>query len=253
MTGDMIDKLQKAIKADGVRNLPKRFYTSVDVAGEAPALSIQLDGRGIKTPMKASLAVPTVRLANAVAAEWDDQDEHIDPATMPLTRLCNTAIDRIGADPSNIIAELTDFAGSDLICYRAETPQGLVERQQAAWDPLFAFAEDKIGAGFISVCGLMHQPQPGPAFDAMKRYYLSQSAFSLTAVHNITTLTGSSIIAAAVQQGRLDGDQAWAAAHVDEDWQIEHWGTDDEAVTRRAGNRREFDAALRLLELLYSD
>lgn len=249
----MIDKLQKAIKADGVRNLPKRFYKSVDVAGEVPSLSIQLDGRAIKTPSKASLAVPTAALANAVAAEWDGQGEHIDPATMPLTRLCNTAIDRIGDDPTNIIAELTDFAGSDLICYRADTPQGLVERQKAAWDPLLAFAEEKIGGQFLSVCGLMHQIQPAPALEAMNRYYLSQSAFSLTAMHNITTLTGSSIIAAAVQQGRLDGDQAWTAAHIDEDWQIEHWGTDDEAVTRRAGNRREFDAALQFLDLLRSD
>lgn len=250
MSDDLEDKLKRAIAGEGVRNLPKRFYKKVEVSGEPPVLSVRLDGRAIKTPMKAELAVPVPALADALAHEWDNQAEEINPATMPLTRLCNTAIDRIAPDPQPVIDEMTEFAGSDLVCYRADAPEGLVGRQQAMWDPLLQFAHEELGARFVSVSGLMHQAQPETALEAISGYLKSQDAFALTAIHNITTLTGSCILAVAVHHDRLSGVEAWSAAHVDEDWQVEHWGEDDQGAARRAGNKREFDAALKMLSLL---
>lgn len=250
MSDDLEDKLKRAIAGEGVRKLPKRFYKEVSVGGEPPHLSVLLDGRPIKTPSKAQLAVPVMTLAEALVQEWDDQTEEINPATMPLTRLCNTAIDRIAPDPQLVISEMTDFAGSDLLCYRADPQQDLVGRQQAMWDPLLQFADEALGARFVAVSGLMHQTQPETALKAISDYLGAQNAFALTAIHNITTLTGSCILALAVHHGRLSGVEAWSAAHVDEDWQIEHWGMDDEGTARRAGNKREFDAALKLLDLL---
>lgn len=250
MSDELEDKLKRAIAGEGVRALPKRFYKDVSVGGDAPILSILLDGRPIKTPMKAGLAVPVTALAEALVAEWDAQAEDINPATMPLTRLCNTAIDRVSTDPAPVIAEMVEFAGSDLICYRAESPEGLVERQQAMWDPLLQFAGEALGAHFAAVGGLMHQAQSQAALKALADYLSAQDAFALTAIHNMTTLTGSCLIATAVHHGRLSGIEAWSAAHVDEDWQIEHWGEDDDGKARRAGNKREFDAALKLLDLL---
>ena len=250
MSDDLEDKLKRAIAGEGVRNLPKRFYEQVSVGGEPPLLPVLLDGRPIKTPMRAQLAVPVMALAEALAQEWDDQAEEIDPATMPLTRLCNTAIDRVSANPQLIIDEMTEFAGSDLLCYRADTPESLVGRQQAMWDPLLEFADETLGARFVTVSGLMHQAQPDTALAAISSYLGAQDAFALTAIHNITTLTGSCLIAVAVHHGRLSGLEAWSAAHVDEDWQIDQWGTDDEGTARRAGNKREFDAALKLLTVL---
>ncbi len=249
----MLDKLQRAIDADRGRNLPKRFYKQVTTSGAPPAVAVLLDERAIKTPKKADLAAPTRALADAVAGEWHEQDEHIDPARMPLTRLCNTAIDRVSGDQARIVGEIVEFAGSDLICYRADQPEGLVARQNEAWDPLLAFAGDLLGGRFETVSGVMHHAQPAATLKAMEGLLAGENVFTLTALHNITTLTGSSIIALAVARGHLSGDAAWAAAHIDEDWQIERWGEDAEAAARRAGNRGEFDAALKLLELLGKD
>ncbi|NNE22906.1 MAG: ATPase [Rhizobiales bacterium] len=253
MSDDLEDKLKRAIAGEGVRNLPKRFYKQVSVGKAPPFLTVLLDGRPIRTPMKAQLAVPVRPLAEALAQEWDDQAEKIDPARMPLTRLCKTAIDRVSANPQPIIDEITEFAGSDLLCYRADTPEGLVGRQQAMWDPLLAFADEALGARFVTIAGVMHQAQPDTALAAISSYLGAQDAFALTAIHNITTLTGSCLIAVAVHHGRVSGVEAWSAAHVDEDWQIEQWGPDDEGAARRAGNKREFDAALKLLTLLKKD
>lgn len=250
MSDDLEDKLKRAIEGEGVRKLPKRFYKEVSIGGEPPVLPVLLDGRPLKTLSKAQLAVPVMVLAEALVQEWDDQTEEINPATMPLTRLCNTAIDRISPDPGPVIDELTGFAGSDLLCYRADTPEELVGRQQAMWDPLLEFAHETLGARFISVSGVMHKAQPVSALAAISGYLRAQNAFALTAIHNITTLTGSCILAIAVHCGRLSGVEAWSTAHVDEDWQIELWGEDDQGAARRAGNKREFDAALKLLELL---
>ncbi len=232
------------------RELPRRFYKAVQIGGDRPPFSILADGRQVKTPMKADLAVPVLPLAEALAQEWQDQREVIDPAKMPLTRLSNTAIDLVIGQQSQIVDEIVGFAASDLVCYRADRPDGLVARQTAAWDPLLEFIKERFGARFIAVAGLMHQAQPAAALDAVTAHLTGQDPFVLTATHNITTLTGSCILAIAVQDGRLSVEDAWSAAHVDEDWQIEHWGEDEDAKARRIANRQEFDAALRLLDLV---
>ncbi len=241
---------QDSAKRAMVRPLPKRFYKAVRIRGEQPPFAILADKRCIKTPMKADLAVPVLPLAKALAKEWDAQLEVIDPASMPLTRLCNTAIDRVGAQPARIVQEIVDFAASDLVCYRADGPEGLVRRQKDAWDPLLQFVSRKFDAELVSVVGLVHRAQPVATLQAVSDFLNEQDPFVLTAIHNMTTLTGSCVIALAVYDGVLSGGKAWSAAHVDEDWQIKHWGEDAEAGMRRAANKREFDAALQFLEIL---
>ena len=245
----MSDNIRRVIEADKMRNRPKRFYKDVSVAGDATPYGILLDGRPIKTPMKAGLEVPSRALADAIADEWREQGEYIDPPGMRLTRLSNTAIDRVGGDRDRIIEELVAFAQSDLLCYRAEQPDKLVERQNAAWDPLLQFMGRKLGARFICVTGIMHEEQPAPALKAVRGHFQQMDNYELTAVHNMTTLTGSCIIATSVHGSEVTGDAGWSAAHIDEDWQIEQWGDDEEAQARRAANRLEYDAAIRLMEL----
>ena len=245
----MSDNIRRVIEADKQRNRAKRFYKTVGVGGDAAPYAITLDDRAIRTPMKATLEVPTRALAEAVAAEWREQGEYIDPPGMRITRLCNTAIDRVGGSRQRIIEEIAGFAGSDLVCYRAEQPEALVVRQNDAWDPLLQFMSRQVGARLISATGIIHHEQSEAALNAVSGYLDGQDDYALTAIHNMTTLTGSCVIAIAVHHGEVGGEDAWAAAHVDEDWQIEQWGEDEEARVRRAGNRLDFDAALRLLEL----
>ncbi|MGE0005041.1 MAG: ATP12 family chaperone protein [Parvibaculaceae bacterium] len=227
----------------------RRFYKAVSVAGAQAPFTVTLDDRPLRTPLKRALDIPTTALAAAVAAEWDRQTEKIDPRTMPLTRLANTAIDRVDADRGRIIGEIVEFAGSDLVCYRAEKPPGLVERQARAWQPVLDWAREAVGAEFVVTEGVVHVGQPQAALAAARDYLARESPWSLTALHNITTLTGSALIAAMACAGAIPASEAWAAAHVDEDWQIEHWGWDEEARHRRNHRRREFDACLRFCEL----
>jgi chaperone required for assembly of F1-ATPase len=227
----------------------RRFYKRVGVEGQAAPFCIVLDSRSIRTPMKAVLEVPTWALAEAVRGEWEAQSEVIVPACMPVTRLSNTAIDRVGGDRERIIAEIGEFAGSDLLCYRADAPEGLVERQTTAWDPLLAWMAQVHGARFISVTGLMHEAQPEPTLAAVSEFLSDQDNFALTAIHNLTTLTGSCVLAMALYQGQIEAEDAWAAAHIDEDWQIELWGPDEEAAARRAAYKHEFDATVAFMRL----
>jgi chaperone required for assembly of F1-ATPase len=228
---------------------PRRFYQRVSVEAASGGFVIALDGRRLPTPMKRPLVLPRRGLAEAVAAEWECQIGRIDHSRMPLTRLANTAIDRVAPDTARIIAEIVQYAGSDLLCYRAAEPHRLALRQAERWDPLLAWAERALGARLIAVVGVVHQPQPHAALDAFRGRLEDSDAFRLTALHNLTTLTGSAVIAAALAKRHIAADAAWAAAHVDEDWQIEHWGQDDIAEARRRARRAEFDTAMRLLEL----
>jgi chaperone required for assembly of F1-ATPase len=168
---------------------------------------------------------------------------------MHFTRLANTAIDRVENDRDRAIREIMAYAGSDLLCYRAEAPRGLVARQAAGWDPVVAWAHAALGARLILIAGVVHRAQPGAALDAIRRYLDGRDAFALTALHNLTTLTGSVLLACAVAEGRLSPEDAWALAHVDEDWQIEQWGRDAEAEARRAARWAEFRAAAEFLRL----
>jgi len=211
---------------------------------------VTLDGRAIKTPQKHPLVLPSPALAEAVAAEWQDQGEKILPSTMILTRLANTAIDRVATNRARIIAEMVDYAGSDLVCYRADRPPDLVASQKAHWDPVLAWAENALGTAFKPAIGITHMAQPQEALQAVCARLEAMDSFALTAAHNVMTLSGSTLIAAMSATGALSPDDAWAAAHVDEDYQIAHWGWDHEAKAKRILRQREFMACFRFLSLL---
>ena len=227
----------------------RRFYRKVAVTGTAAPFSVTLDERSLRTPLKRALDLPTKRLAEAVASEWAAQAEKIDPHSMPYTKLANTAVDRVNSDRERIMSEIVDFAGSDLVCYRAEKPRDLIERQSRAWQPVLDWARATFAAEFLVTEGIVHIEQPSRSLGAMRDYLGSKSPWALTALHNMTTLTGSALIAAMACDGAILPAEAWLAAHVDEDWQIEQWGSDEEARHRRDYRKREFDICLRFCEL----
>jgi chaperone required for assembly of F1-ATPase len=230
--------------------LPKRFYKTVgieDAGGEGAALL--LDGKNVRTPGKAPLVLPSRALAEAVAEEWRAQGERIDPSTMPLTRLANSAIDGVAGREASVIADILDFAGSDLLCYRAEGPSGLTEAQCRHWDPVLAWVRDGLGAPLVLSQGVTHVAQPEVSLARLKESLAGRDPFSLAALHEMTSLTGSALLALGVALGRLAPEAAWEAAHVDEDFQIGQWGEDEEAAARRQNRRRDFDAAARMLKL----
>ncbi|MBY5445146.1 MULTISPECIES: ATP12 family chaperone protein [Rhizobium] len=224
--------------------LPKRFYTDVAVTEHEGGFAITLDGKMVRTPARQVLAVPTEALARLVAAEWQAQGEEINPMSMPVTRLVNTALDGVAANAQAIFEDILRFSSSDLICYRAEEPELLVARQAERWDPVIDWAANDLGARFILVEGVMPHEQPREATAAfavtLARY---DNPMALAALHTVTTLTGSAILALALAEGRVTVEEAWSLAHLDEDWTIEHWGSDEEAEQRRAKRFAEFKAA----------
>lgn len=228
-------------------NLRKRFYERAAVGKGAP-YPVLLDDRGVKTPAGRTLAAPSAALAQAIAAEWNAQGERIDPATMSLTKLANTIIDGVAPDPAPVADEIARYLGSDLVCYRADTPEGLVAAQAQHWDPVLAWARDAHGARFVLGEGVMFVEQPEGAV-AAARGVVPSDPWRLGAIHLITTLTGSALIALAVAARKLGVDEAWAAAHVDEDWNMKLWGCDEIALARRAARFADMQAAGTALSL----
>jgi chaperone required for assembly of F1-ATPase len=226
--------------------LPRRFYQKAGVEEAEGGFRVVLDGRPVRTPARGFLIAPSRQLAQAVAVEWDAQGETIDPATMPVTRLANSIIDGVAAAPRLVAADVEKYLGSDLLFYRADGPQRLVERQAPLWDPVLAWAREELGARFILAQGVVHAAQPEGAI-AAARAAIPTDPWRLGAVHVITTLTGSALLALALLRGRLTADEAWAAAHVDEDWNMEQWGRDEIALARRAARRAELNAAATVL------
>lgn len=241
--------VDSAISSKREASLPKRFYKEVSIADDGRVYPLLLDGKPVRTPAKAALALPSRALAEAVADEWRAQGERIDPATMPLTKLANTVIDGIVGKEQAVRDDIARHAGSDLLCYRAEGPKGLVEQQALHWDNLLAWARDVLHAPLFLGQGVMHVTQPDTSLQAIRKELEGFDPYRLAGLHVMTQLTGSALLALAVALGRLTPDEAWEAAHVDEDWQISQWGEDAEAAARRAGRKREFDAAARLLTL----
>ena len=230
--------------------LRRRFYHVVSVEPqEGGGYAVLLDGRPVKTPARQTLAAPTQALAQALADEWEAQREMIDPAAMPLTRLANSIIDGVADRPDAVKVEVAKFLRSDLVCYRTGSPDGLVERQARHWDPLIAFARDALGARFVLGEGVMFVQQPEEALAAAGRA-IPDEPWRLGAVSAITTLTGSALIALALAQGHLTTEDAWAAAHVDEDWNMHQWGRDEQALERRTAREAEMQAAATVLALL---
>ena len=227
---------------------PHRFYKRATAGRLGEGFAVLLDGKVALTPARKPLAVADRQVAEALAAEWEAQGDRLDPAAMPLTRIVNAALDRVAGEMQAVRAEIVKYAGSDLICYRAEGPASLQAAQAAAWDPLVAWAREALGARFALAAGVVHVAQDSGALAAVDAALLPLDPLGLAAVHTVTTLTGSAVIALALLKGRLMIDQAWAVAHVDEDWQMGQWGSDDAALARRAARHREMDAAGAILK-----
>lgn len=231
------------------RRVLKRFYKKAEAAPHEKGYAILLDGRAVKTPAKAPLAVPVPALARAIAEEWEAQAEEIDPRAMKLTKLANTAIDLVAPRREMVIAELVTYAGTDLLCYRAETPAELAARQSALWDPMLAWAAG-LGISFTVTTGLMHVAQAPASLAAWRAQAAALDPFRIAALHNAVTLTGSAVLGLAVVLGRLSPDEAFAAAHLDEAWQIELCGEDEEEAARLAARRAELLETGRFLALM---
>jgi chaperone required for assembly of F1-ATPase len=229
--------------------LRRRFYETVTVSEEDGGFALKLDGRATRTPACRALATPTRDLAEAIASEWRAQGDHVDPATMPLTRLANSVIDGVADATGQVAAEAEKYLGTDLVFYRAAAPERLVGRQSQAWDPLLDWAREAFGARFVLSQAMAYVAQPEPAMAAMRAAF-PRDPWRLGAFHSMTTLTGSGMIALAVLHSRLSADQAWSAAHVDEDWNMERWGRDALALKRRAFRFAEMQAAATVLALL---
>jgi chaperone required for assembly of F1-ATPase len=226
--------------------LRKRFYKQAELVDAQDGVGISLDGKPILTPRRRAFVAPTRTLGEAIAAEWEAQGETIDPRNMPLTRLANAVIDAVSENPEPVAEEIAKYLGSDLLCYRAEAPLKLIDKQSQAWDPVLTWARAAFGANFKPTQGVMHVAQPAEAVENLRRA-IPRDPWRLAAVSSITTLTGSALLALAIAQGAIDIDSAWTAAHVDEDWQMSQWGRDELALERRAYREAEFRAAASVL------
>ena len=226
--------------------LRKRFYKEAGAAEAESGFAITLDGKPIRTPSGRQVVIPSRALADAVAAEWAAQQETINPMTMPLTRIANSVVEGVVDSVELVVDDLAKYLESDLLFYRAGYPEGLVAREAAHWDPVLFWAAETLGAHFILSEGVMHVKQPDEAVQAA-RSALPGDAWSVAALHVVTTLTGSALLALALAHGVRDAEQVWAAAHVDEDWNAEKWGEDAEAASRRAVRLRDFEAAVAVL------
>ncbi|HKY86618.1 MAG TPA: ATP12 family protein [Pseudorhodoplanes sp.] len=238
---------EESVRRNTRVDLRKRFYETASVDESEGAFRVLLDGKPVKTPARRNLAAPSRALAESIAKEWDAQKETIDPGKMPLTRLANSIIDGVADAPEPVAKEIEKYLGSDLLFYRADGPEGLTKAQEAHWDPVVAWARDELGARFILAEGVVFAPQPEEAIKAA-REAIPEHPWALGAVHAVTTLTGSALLALALAAGRLDADAAWAAAHVDEDWNLATWGRDEVAMARRALRFVEMQAAARVLK-----
>ncbi len=228
----------------------RRFYAEAAVRSHGDAHAILLDGRPVKTPAKAPLAVPARALADAIAAEWNAQGAKIEPRTMPLTGLAHAAIDRVAPDPGAFAAGLARYGENDLLCYRADAPAALVRRQAEAWDPLLAWARRRFDVDLTVTAGVIHRAQPAITVERLARAVTAHDAFTLAALSPLVTIAGSLVIALALAEGAISFDEAWRAATIDESWQAEQWGEDAEAAAALANRRAEFEAAYRFLTLV---
>lgn len=229
--------------------LRQKFYKSASVVETPNGFAIALDGKPVRTPGKNPLTAPNRALADIMAAEWNAQADTIDPMSMPLTRIANSVIDGVSQNAAAVADDIAKYFGSDLLFYRAGFPEELIAQQAQHWDPVLCWAADELGAHFILTEGVTHVKQPDTAV-AAARVRLPDDAWQVAALHMVTTMTGSALLALALKHGALDATQVWAAAHVDEDWNREKWGIDDEVEARRASRLRDFEAAAAVLKAL---
>jgi chaperone required for assembly of F1-ATPase len=224
---------------------PRRFYKTATSASVEGGWGIQLDGKALRSPAKRPFLLPTAALADAIAGEWQAQGEKVDPSSMPLMQFAATAIDRLADDRNALIEEIAGYARSDLICYRAEEPPSLVQRQEATWQPLVAWAAERYDVALNVTVGIVAVEQPAHALATFRRVLEACDLFALTALAAATGSAGSLVIALALAEGRLSTDEAADAALLDELFQAEKWGSDPEAERRRAAIRADLAAAKR--------
>lgn len=228
----------------------KRFWKGVSVAPEDGGWGPRLDGKPVRTPARAQLLVPSHRLAEAIADEWRNAPEEIDPRAMPLTGLANAAIDRVAPDREAFANGLARYAEADLACYRAEGPRGLAERQEAKWDALLGWARRRFDVDFVATTGLAHVAQPPATVERLAHAVVGLDAFRLAGLALLVTVGGSLTAALAVLEKAMTAEEAWDAVSVDERWQLEQWGGDAEAEAALEIRRRDFLSGARFLELL---
>ncbi len=216
----------------------KRFWTDATVETAPGGYTVRLDGRAVKTPLKALLVMPTIAMAQASAAEWQAQEGRVRPETMPVTRAANSALDKVATQFAEVVGLLAAYGGTDLLCYRADGPAALVVRQQQGWDPLLDWAAQTLHAPLIVTTGVVHVAQPAASLAALRTCVAAMTPFQVTALHDLVAITGSLILALAVTEGRLTAEAAWTLSRIDEIWQAEQWGSDADAaaleVLRRA-------------------
>lgn len=218
----------------------KRFWKDVTVAEAEGGYAVLLDGRAVKTPAKAALVMPTRALADMVAAEWAAVDEKIDPEAMPTTRGVNAAIDKVRGQFHEVAQMLAAYGETDLLCYRADRPAELVARQAAAWDPLLDWAAKRFGVRWSVGSGVMPHPQSPETLAALGAHVESFSAFELTGFHDLVAMSGSLVIGLAATEGQGTPESLWNASRIDEDWQAEEWGEDEEAVALASVRKAAF-------------
>lgn len=228
----------------------KRFYREVLVAPGEGGFTIQLDGRTVRTPDRADLAVPTAALADAIADEWRAQGDTVAPATMKLTGLANAAIDKVRPARAAFIADLAKYGESDLLCYRAGDPADLVAAEAAAWDPLLGWAQARFDIHFEIATGIVHRAQPPATVARLAEAVAARDDFALAALSPLVRIAGSLVIALAVAEGAIDAYAGFDAAHLDEIWQAGRWGEDAEATAARAARKADFLSAARFTALL---
>ena len=230
----------------------KRFWKSAEVRPSQRGFAVFLDDRQLTTPAKAPLEVPTENLAAEIAQEWLDQIGNVKPDTMPATRMANSAIDLVSVQFDAVVDMVAEYGGSDLICYRADTPTELVARQAAAWDPLVSWAETELGAPLTVTTGVLPVAQPRRSLERFRNAVADRQPFHLAALHDLVTLSGSLVVGLATAANRLGPEEAWNVSRIDENWQAEQWGVDEEAQETALIKENQFKFACRFLKLLYS-
>ena len=230
----------------------KRFYTEVAAHPAEAGFGVSFDGKPLRTPAKARLVVPTRALAEAIAAEWRGQSGEVKLDGLPLTRLASTALDLVARRQPAIVAEIARYAGSDLVCYRAEHPPELIERQHALWQPLLDWASLRYDAPLLVTAGILPVTQPPASLTAYAAAVAAYPPLELASLHLATAACGSLVVALALIEGRLDADSAFAAAELDQSFEIERWGQDAEQMRRRAALKDDIALAERFIALLRS-
>jgi len=231
----------------------KRFWKQTGVVEVDGGWTVTLDGKPLRTPAKAPLTLPTRAYAEECAAEWEAQVDGVQPDQMPLTRSANAAIDKVSAQSDEVAELIAAYGETDLLCYRAESPDSLVRRQAEAWDPLLAWAADALGARLIPTTGIIHRPQDPQALARLAETTRALDPFELAAFHDIVAISGSLIIGFATARRAQPADALWTASRIDEDWQAEQWGVDEEAAEQTALRKRSFLKAARIFSLLARD